>query len=45
MPSSLPPLRMAAPVQAAAGSDWLSQDERRMLHAVYRVGDMDKTIK
>lgn len=36
---------MAAPVQAAAGSDWLSQDERRMLHAVYRVGDMDKTIK
>ena len=21
------------------------QDERRMLHAVYRVGDMDKTIE
>lgn len=30
---------------AAAGADWAKQDERRMLHAVYRVGDMDKTIK
>lgn len=30
---------------AAAGADWVKQDERRMLHAVYRVGDMDKTIK
>lgn len=25
--------------------DWLKEDERRMLHAVYRVGDMEKTIK
>ena len=26
-------------------SDWLSQDSRRMLHAVYRVGAMDDYIK
>jgi lactoylglutathione lyase len=25
--------------------DWPKQDKRRMLHAVYRVGDMDKTIE
>lgn len=25
--------------------DWLHQDERRMLHAVYRVGNMDEYIK
>lgn len=25
---------------ASAASDWLKQDKRRMLHAVYRVGDM-----
>jgi lactoylglutathione lyase len=30
---------------AASGSDWLKQDERKMLHAVYRVGDMDATIE
>ena len=37
---------MAAPVRAAAeGNDWAQRDERRMLHAVYRVGDMDATIK
>ena len=34
----------AAAAGAAPGSDWLAQDERRMLHAVYRVGDMDATI-
>jgi hypothetical protein len=30
---------------AAAGpaSEWLQQDSRRMLHAVYRVGDMQVT--
>lgn len=28
-----------------AVSGWAAEDERRMLHAVYRVGDMDKTIK
>ncbi len=29
----------------SSGSDeWIAQDERRMLHAVYRVGDMDKYI-
>jgi lactoylglutathione lyase len=33
-------------VQAmAAGADWLKLDKRRMLHVVYRVGDMDATIK
>lgn len=25
---------------ASAGGEWLKQDKRRMLHAVYRVGDM-----
>lgn len=24
---------------------WAKKDKRRMLHAVYRVGDLDKTIK
>lgn len=27
----------------AASSDWSAQDERKMLHAVYRVGDLDAT--
>ena len=26
-------------------SIWVSQDTRRFLHAVYRVGDLDKTIE
>ncbi|XP_059275056.1 probable lactoylglutathione lyase, chloroplastic isoform X4 [Lycium ferocissimum] len=26
-------------------SEWIKQDKRRMLHVVYRVGDLDKTIK
>ncbi|KAK7379984.1 hypothetical protein VNO78_32291 [Psophocarpus tetragonolobus] len=25
--------------------DWIKQDKRRMLHVVYRVGDLDRTIK
>ncbi|CAN1215201.1 Probable lactoylglutathione lyase, chloroplastic [Linum perenne] len=25
--------------------DWVKQDNRRMLHVVYRVGDLDRTIK
>ncbi|PWZ45028.1 Lactoylglutathione lyase [Zea mays] len=25
--------------------DWHKQDSKRMLHAVYRVGDLDRTIK
>lgn len=25
--------------------EWVKQDKRRMLHVVYRVGDMDRTIK
>lgn len=28
---------------AAASGNWLAEDERKMLHAVYRVGDLDKT--
>jgi hypothetical protein len=28
---------------AAASSDWLTEDKRLMLHAVYRVGDLEKT--
>lgn len=35
-------------VRAMAGTadttDWVSTDNRRMLHAVYRVGDMDATV-
>eukprot|EP00887_Chlorella_sp_A99_P003381 scaffold7.g3381.t1 len=30
---------------ASASTDWVKEDERRMLHAVYRVGDMDQTIE
>ncbi|XP_075107283.1 putative lactoylglutathione lyase isoform X2 [Nicotiana tabacum] len=26
-------------------SEWIKKDKRRMLHAVYRVGNLDKTIK
>lgn len=26
-------------------ASWVEEDKRRMLHAVYRVGDMDKTIQ
>lgn len=33
----------------ASGSDavleWHKQDKKRMLHAVYRVGDLDRAIK
>ncbi|MCH98618.1 lactoylglutathione lyase-like protein, partial [Trifolium medium] len=25
--------------------DWVKQDKRRMLHVVYRVGDLDKSLK
>lgn len=25
--------------------DWVNNDKRRMLHVVYRVGNLDKTIK
>lgn len=25
--------------------DWVKKDKRRLLHVVYRVGDLDKTIK
>jgi hypothetical protein len=27
---------------SAGGSEWLKQDRRRMLHVVYRVGDMQQ---
>jgi lactoylglutathione lyase len=30
---------------AEAVVDWHKQDNKRMLHAVYRVGDLDRTIK
>jgi lactoylglutathione lyase len=36
--------RMSVSVNASA-ADWAKQDERRMLHAVYRVGNMDEYIK
>lgn len=25
--------------------EWVKEDKRRMLHVVYRVGDLDRTIK
>ena len=28
-----------------AAADWLQEDSRRLLHAVYRVGDMDATVE
>lgn len=28
----------------SANAEWIKEDSRRMLHAVYRVGDMQKTI-
>ncbi|KAK9805060.1 hypothetical protein WJX73_009319 [Symbiochloris irregularis] len=36
--------RMSAHANADL-SNWAKEDDRRMLHAVYRVGDMDKTIE
>ncbi|KAJ4830758.1 hypothetical protein Tsubulata_020791 [Turnera subulata] len=34
-----------AATPAASEVDWVQNDRRRMLHVVYRVGDLDKTIK
>ena len=36
--------RMSVTVNASA-ADWVKEDKRRMLHAVYRVGNMDEYIK
>ncbi|KAK9836940.1 hypothetical protein WJX81_001344 [Elliptochloris bilobata] len=30
---------------SASPAEWAQQDQRRMLHAVYRVGDLDQTIE
>lgn len=30
---------------AAQAEGWAKEDKRRMLHAVYRVGDMDATVE
>eukprot|EP00267_Zea_mays_P033841 XP_008668322.1 uncharacterized LOC100382199 isoform X1 [Zea mays] len=42
-------LRMATDSEASKAAevvvDWHKQDKKRMLHAVYRVGDLDRTIK
>jgi lactoylglutathione lyase len=39
----------AAQAGAVVGLDeameWVKKDRRRLLHVVYRVGDLDKTIK
>lgn len=34
-----------AAVSEANVLDWVKTDNRRMLHVVYRVGDLEKTIK
>eukprot|EP00882_Tetradesmus_deserticola_P003529 GHRQ01003734.1.p1 GENE.GHRQ01003734.1~~GHRQ01003734.1.p1 ORF type:complete len:328 (+),score=149.88 GHRQ01003734.1:96-1079(+) len=36
--------RLTTMASAEPASEWLQQDSRRMLHAVYRVGDMQKHI-
>lgn len=28
-----------------AAADWVKEDKRKMLHAVYSVGDLDATIE
>ncbi|KAJ9537027.1 hypothetical protein OSB04_029760 [Centaurea solstitialis] len=35
----------AKPLTEENVSDWLRKDKKRMLHVVYRVGDLEKTIK
>ncbi|XP_024985665.1 probable lactoylglutathione lyase, chloroplastic [Cynara cardunculus var. scolymus] len=35
----------AKPLTEENALDWLRKDKRRMLHVVYRVGDLEKTIK
>lgn len=35
---------MAASASPAAAQEWLKEDKRRMLHVVYRVGDLKKSI-
>ncbi|ONM63044.1 glyoxalase I-like protein [Zea mays] len=44
-----PNKRMATDSEASKAAevvvDWHKQDSKRMLHAVYRVGDLDRTIK
>lgn len=42
------PIRNAGQASTATDENvlqWVKQDKRRMLHVVYRVGDMDRTIK
>ncbi|XP_039039036.1 probable lactoylglutathione lyase, chloroplastic [Hibiscus syriacus] len=34
-----------AATQETAALEWVKKDNRRMLHVVYRVGDLDRTIK
>jgi len=36
---------MAQASTAASLLEWVKKDKRRMLHVVYRVGDLDRTIK
>ncbi|KAG9439231.1 hypothetical protein H6P81_019396 [Aristolochia fimbriata] len=36
---------MASATEAENVLEWAQKDKRRMLHAVYRVGDLDRTIK
>ncbi|GMH46034.1 hypothetical protein BSKO_13998 [Bryopsis sp. KO-2023] len=43
-PTSRPILPRVFAMSTSEAADWLEKDERRMLHVVYRVGDMDATI-
>lgn len=56
MPAGLSRRGLSAGAEAGGGSaaqvvgpeeamEWVKKDRRRLLHVVYRVGDLDKTIK
>lgn len=38
------PCRRIAMAASASAQDWVKEDQRRMLHVVYRVGDMQKHV-
>lgn len=37
--------RAATVISPEEAVEWVKKDRRRLLHVVYRVGDLDKTIK
>ncbi|VAH15583.1 unnamed protein product [Triticum turgidum subsp. durum] len=43
--AGVPAARAAAVISPEEAVEWVKKDRRRLLHVVYRVGDLDKTIK